>query len=41
MTPAPIAHRWIEVDGVETFYREAGPVDGPVVLLPAGLEVGA
>jgi pimeloyl-ACP methyl ester carboxylesterase len=36
MTPAPIAHRWIEVDGVETFYREAGPADGPVVLLPHG-----
>jgi pimeloyl-ACP methyl ester carboxylesterase len=25
-----------EVDGVEIFYREAGPVDGPVVLLPHG-----
>jgi pimeloyl-ACP methyl ester carboxylesterase len=31
-----VAHRTIEVDGVETFYREAGPPDAPVVLLPHG-----
>ncbi|WP_433713476.1 alpha/beta fold hydrolase [Nocardia sp. CA-084685] len=29
-------HRWITIDGIETFYREAGPSDGPVVLLPHG-----
>ncbi|MBF6167755.1 alpha/beta hydrolase [Streptomyces gardneri] len=29
-------HRWITVDGIETFYREAGPADGPIVLLPHG-----
>jgi pimeloyl-ACP methyl ester carboxylesterase len=34
--PAPVAHRRIEIDGIDVFYREAGPVDGPVVLLPHG-----
>lgn len=29
-------HRFTEVGGVEVFYREAGPVDAPVVLLPHG-----
>jgi pimeloyl-ACP methyl ester carboxylesterase len=29
-------HRRIAVDGVDTFYREAGPADAPVVLLPHG-----
>jgi pimeloyl-ACP methyl ester carboxylesterase len=29
-------HRRIAVDGVDTFYREAGPTDAPVVLLPHG-----
>jgi pimeloyl-ACP methyl ester carboxylesterase len=33
---APIAHRSITVDGVDTFYREAGPPDAPIVLLPHG-----
>jgi pimeloyl-ACP methyl ester carboxylesterase len=32
----PISHRFVEVDGIRTFYREAGPADGPVVLLPHG-----
>ena len=36
MTLAPIVHRTVDVDGVEVFYREAGPADGPVVLLPHG-----
>jgi pimeloyl-ACP methyl ester carboxylesterase len=36
MTIAPVAHRSVEVDGIDTFYREAGPPDGPVVLLPHG-----
>jgi pimeloyl-ACP methyl ester carboxylesterase len=35
-TPVPVAHRRIDVDGIETFYREAGPADAPVVLLPHG-----
>ncbi|MFC7307040.1 alpha/beta fold hydrolase [Streptomyces monticola] len=32
----PVAHRTLDVDGVRTFYREAGPPDAPVVLLPHG-----
>lgn len=35
-TLAPIAHRTITIDGIEVFYREAGPPDAPVVLLPHG-----
>jgi pimeloyl-ACP methyl ester carboxylesterase len=31
-----VRHRTIDVDGVSTFYREAGPQDAPVVLLPHG-----
>ena len=31
-----IAHRTIAVDDVEIFYRDAGPPDAPVVLLPHG-----
>jgi pimeloyl-ACP methyl ester carboxylesterase len=34
--PAPVAHRTVETDGVEIFYREAGQADAPVVLLPHG-----
>jgi pimeloyl-ACP methyl ester carboxylesterase len=30
------AHRRLELDGVSIFYREAGPVDAPVLLLPHG-----
>ncbi|HWM11362.1 MAG TPA: alpha/beta fold hydrolase [Solirubrobacteraceae bacterium] len=33
---AAVAHRTIEIEGVEVFYRESGPVDAPVVLLPHG-----
>lgn len=33
---AGVLHRTVEVDGVEVFYREAGPPDAPVVLLPHG-----
>lgn len=33
---AAVAHHRVDVDGVDTFYREAGPVDAPVVLLPHG-----
>jgi pimeloyl-ACP methyl ester carboxylesterase len=35
-TPVPVAHRTTDIDGIETFYREAGPADAPVVLLPHG-----
>ncbi|WP_069161076.1 alpha/beta fold hydrolase [Nocardia altamirensis] len=31
-----IRHRRCVVDGIDIFYREAGPEDGPVVLLPHG-----
>lgn len=31
-----VRHRTLEVDGLRVFYREAGPPDGPVVLLPHG-----
>jgi pimeloyl-ACP methyl ester carboxylesterase len=34
--PSPVSHRTIDVDGVRTFYRESGPPDAPVVLLPHG-----
>jgi pimeloyl-ACP methyl ester carboxylesterase len=33
---ARIRHRRCTIDGVETFYREAGPAGAPVVLLPHG-----
>jgi pimeloyl-ACP methyl ester carboxylesterase len=36
MPLAPVHHRRITVDGVDTFYREAGPADAPVLLLPHG-----
>lgn len=29
-------HRTVEIDGLEIFYREAGPADGPVVVLLHG-----
>lgn len=32
----PMRHRYVSVDGVDTFYREAGRDDAPVVLLPHG-----
>jgi pimeloyl-ACP methyl ester carboxylesterase len=32
----PVRHRRITVGGVDTFYREAGPPEAPVVLLPHG-----
>jgi pimeloyl-ACP methyl ester carboxylesterase len=31
-----VRHRHIDIDGMEIFYREAGPADAPVVLLPHG-----
>jgi pimeloyl-ACP methyl ester carboxylesterase len=33
---APVYHRKTTIGGVETFYREAGPENAPVVLLPHG-----
>ncbi|WP_026620836.1 pimeloyl-ACP methyl ester carboxylesterase (plasmid) [Ensifer sp. WSM1721] len=35
MTPT-VKHRFVELDGIGVFYREAGPEDAPVVLLPHG-----
>ncbi len=35
-TALTVAHKTINVDGVEIFYREAGPKDGPSVLLLHG-----
>jgi pimeloyl-ACP methyl ester carboxylesterase len=31
-----VAHHTISLDGIEVFYREAGPADAPVLLLPHG-----
>lgn len=36
LAPAPVRHRHIVVDGIETFYRETGPDTAPVLLLPHG-----
>jgi pimeloyl-ACP methyl ester carboxylesterase len=33
---APIRHLSTTVDGIDTFYREAGSADAPIVLLPHG-----
>jgi pimeloyl-ACP methyl ester carboxylesterase len=38
-TPLPhaqVRHRTTEIDGISIFYREAGPPEAPVVLLPHG-----
>ncbi|MET0444105.1 MAG: alpha/beta hydrolase [Pseudorhodoplanes sp.] len=32
----PVTHRLIEIDGAKIFYREAGPLDAPVIVLPHG-----
>ncbi|KUI08965.1 hypothetical protein AU190_00905 [Mycolicibacterium acapulense] len=32
MSIAPVTHHRITVDGVDTFYRQAGPSHAPVVL---------
>ncbi|MDN4987164.1 alpha/beta hydrolase [Bradyrhizobium sp. WYCCWR 13022] len=31
-----ITHKWVRADGVDVFYREAGPTDAPVLLLLHG-----
>jgi pimeloyl-ACP methyl ester carboxylesterase len=35
-TLVPVTHHTVDVDGIEIFYRQAGPPDAPVVLLPHG-----
>ena len=35
-SPAAVSHRTVDVDGTRVFYREAGPADAPVLLLPHG-----
>jgi pimeloyl-ACP methyl ester carboxylesterase len=34
--PDDVEHKWIRADGVDVFYREAGPADAPVLLLLHG-----
>lgn len=36
MPYTPVFHRRLDLDGVDIFYREAGPANAPVVLLPHG-----
>ncbi|HET9352992.1 MAG TPA: alpha/beta hydrolase [Sphingomicrobium sp.] len=36
MNQTAVRHRQIDLDGIDYFYREAGPADAPVVLLPHG-----
>jgi pimeloyl-ACP methyl ester carboxylesterase len=36
MTAPHVAHRFVDVDGVRVFYREAGPPDAPTLLLLHG-----
>ncbi len=36
MDPGMVLHRTVEIDGLEIFYREAGPADAPTVLLLHG-----
>jgi pimeloyl-ACP methyl ester carboxylesterase len=32
----PLEHHFVNIHGIDTFYREAGPPDAPVLLLPHG-----
>jgi len=36
MKYVPVSHKRATIDGVEIFYREAGPSDAPAILLPHG-----
>jgi pimeloyl-ACP methyl ester carboxylesterase len=36
MNFAPVRHKRVDIDGIDVFYREAGPPDAPTVLLPHG-----
>lgn len=35
-TPVPVYHRTVKIDGLDIFYREAGPIDAPTILLLHG-----
>lgn len=35
-SPHAVRHRWVDVDGIKIFYREAGADDAPVILLLHG-----
>ncbi len=35
--PAHISYRTVNADGLSIFYREAGPIDAPTILLLHGL----
>lgn len=35
-TSTAVRHRWVTVDDVQVFYREAGPASAPLLLLPHG-----
>ncbi|WP_225580453.1 alpha/beta fold hydrolase [Pseudomonas sp. PDM16] len=35
-SPTCVRHLRLDLDGVDIFYREAGPADAPVLLLPHG-----
>jgi pimeloyl-ACP methyl ester carboxylesterase len=36
MTIPTVAHRMVKIDGLDIFYREAGPKDAPTILLLHG-----
>lgn len=36
MNLVPVRHKRVDIDGIDVFYRETGPPDAPVVLLPHG-----
>ncbi|WP_301358514.1 alpha/beta fold hydrolase [Stutzerimonas nitrititolerans] len=36
MPVCPVTHHRLDLDGIDVFYRAAGPQDAPVVLLPHG-----
>lgn len=36
-----VTHRFVEVDGIEVFYRETGPRDAPTMLLLHGFPSGS
>lgn len=36
LASAAVSHRSVDVNGIHTFYRECGPSDAPVLLLPHG-----
>jgi pimeloyl-ACP methyl ester carboxylesterase len=36
LSPSPTLHKTAQVDGLDIFYREAGPADAPTILLLHG-----